>query len=142
MSPLLLRGLMLLQPTILLTIAVVVGGQLAPLVGLSAPFAMALVQQKSSVRAIVPQRVPGIGGGVAAGIVLSLIAAIGQLVLPATYLAATPPPWLVRLLYGGITEEILLRWGVMTFFVWLGWRLIQHRRGLPQRRWVVSAIVL
>ncbi|WP_448570855.1 CPBP family intramembrane glutamic endopeptidase [Trichothermofontia sp.] len=141
-SPVLLRGLILLQPTLLLTLAVVLGGYLAPPVGLAAPVAMALVQQQSWVRAIVPQLIPGVIGGVAGGIVLSIITAIGQSFLPATYLAAAPPPWLVRLLYGGITEEILMRWGLMTLLVWLGWRWRQHRQGLPQRRWVVSAIVL
>lgn len=25
---------------------------------------------------------------------------------------------IARFLYGGLTEEILLRWGVMTFLVW------------------------
>ncbi len=141
-SPVLLRGLILLQPTLLLTLAVVLGGYLAAPVGLSAPVVMALVQQQPWRSAIVPQLVPGMLGGIAGGIGLSIIAAIGHRWLPATYLAAAPPPWLVRLLYGGITEEILLRWGVMTLFVWLGWRLIQHRQGVPQRRWVVIAIVL
>ena len=31
-------------------------------------------------------------------------------------------PLLTRLLYGGIVEELLLRWGIMSLFVWLAWR--------------------
>ena len=34
----------------------------------------------------------------------------------------------MRLLYGGITEEILLRWGLMAPVAWLGWRV----RGRPE----------
>jgi len=29
----------------------------------------------------------------------------------------------IRLLYGGITEELLLRWGLMAPLAWVGWRL-------------------
>jgi len=41
-------------------------------------------------------------------------------------------PILARVLYGGITEEVLLRWGLMTALVWLWWRLVQGRRGSPR----------
>jgi membrane protease YdiL (CAAX protease family) len=39
-------------------------------------------------------------------------------------------------LYGGITEELLLRWGLMTALAWLAWRFLQQRRG-PVRAGVV-----
>jgi len=45
------------------------------------------------------------------------------------------------LLYGGITEELLLRWGVMTLLVWLAWRLFQKGKGKPSAFWFVSAII-
>jgi membrane protease YdiL (CAAX protease family) len=35
------------------------------------------------------------------------------------------------LLYGGIAEELLMRWGVMSFFAWVGWRIGQHGVGQP-----------
>lgn len=38
-------------------------------------------------------------------------------------------PLLARVLYGGITEELLLRWGLMTALAWLAWRFAQHRQG-------------
>ncbi len=38
-------------------------------------------------------------------------------------------PLLTKLLYGGITEELLTRWGLVSLFVWLGWRL----SGRPER---------
>ena len=51
------------------------------------------------------------------------------------------PPLLARLLYGGITEELLLRWGFMTTLVWLAWRLLQRRRGVPRAVYIWLAIV-
>src|SRR5439155_5582019 len=35
-------------------------------------------------------------------------------------------PAITRFLYGGFTEELLLRWGMMTFLVWAAWRLFQR----------------
>ncbi|MCY7338540.1 MAG: CPBP family intramembrane metalloprotease, partial [Sphingomonas bacterium] len=38
-------------------------------------------------------------------------------------LSAFEIPLLTKLLYGGITEELLTRWGLVSLFAWLGWRL-------------------
>ena len=51
-------------------------------------------------------------------------------------------PLATRLLSGGITEELLLRWGVMTLLVWLAWRLLQKGKGKPRAVWFVSAIII
>jgi hypothetical protein len=51
-----------------------------------------------------------------------------------------PMPAAARLLYGGITEELLLRWGLMTLILWLLWRFIQRRRGTPSVSLVAVAI--
>jgi hypothetical protein len=51
-------------------------------------------------------------------------------------------PLPTRLLYGGFTEELLLRWGVMTLLVWLAWRLFQKGQGRPRAVYFVSAIVI
>lgn len=32
-------------------------------------------------------------------------------------------PWYAKVLYGGITEELLIRWGFMSFIVWANRRL-------------------
>jgi membrane protease YdiL (CAAX protease family) len=47
-----------------------------------------------------------------------------------------------RLLSGGITEELLLRWGLMTLLVWAAWRLLQRRGGEPKPAYFVGAIVI
>ncbi|HLL45691.1 MAG TPA: CPBP family glutamic-type intramembrane protease, partial [Longimicrobiaceae bacterium] len=38
---------------------------------------------------------------------------------------------LAGMLYGGITEELMMRWGVMSLLAWAGWRLFQRGRGEP-----------
>uniref|UniRef100_UPI002FE1CAAC CPBP family intramembrane glutamic endopeptidase n=1 Tax=Noviherbaspirillum sp. TaxID=1926288 RepID=UPI002FE1CAAC len=45
-------------------------------------------------------------------------------------------------LYGGITEEVLLRWGVMTLIAWLGWRFVQGGAGAVRARWIWMAIIV
>ncbi|PSN19084.1 CPBP family intramembrane metalloprotease [filamentous cyanobacterium CCP5] len=136
------KGLMLVQPTILLSVAVLLGVQLAHRVGLAAPVAAAWVQGRSPRKAIAPQLLPGIIGGLLSGIALQVIVALSQGWLPAAYRSAEPTPAIVRFLYGGITEELLMRWGLMTLLLWLGWRFGQGRRGQPAVGWVVVAIAL
>ncbi len=51
-------------------------------------------------------------------------------------------PLLSGLLYGGITEEIMLRWGVLSFFAWAVWRLLQGGKGSPRPGIIWSAITL
>ena len=51
-------------------------------------------------------------------------------------------PVVLRLLYGGITEEVLLRWGLMTLLVWAAWRLLQKREVQPRAICFISAIFI
>ena len=39
-------------------------------------------------------------------------------------------------------EELLLRWGVMTFLVWVAWRLIQRGQGKPRAIYFAGAIMI
>ena len=51
------------------------------------------------------------------------------------------PPLVTRVLYGGLTEEVLLRWGLMSAFAWLAWRFLQRRQGAlkPRSAWLAIA---
>jgi hypothetical protein len=49
-------------------------------------------------------------------------------------------PAATRFLYGGLTEEVLLRWGVMTLLVWMQWRLLQKGEGVPKSVFVIIGI--
>lgn len=142
-----IKILSLIQPTLLLTLAVFVGANLAPKVGLSAPLAEAISTSGSWAIAIAPQLLPGLIGGIVGGIILSLISIWWQAFLPLDFLAkgealSQSTPLLTRILYGGITEEILLRWGLMTFLVWILWRWLQRGQGVPRANYFVIAIAI
>jgi membrane protease YdiL (CAAX protease family) len=51
-------------------------------------------------------------------------------------------PLPTRLLSGGIMEELLLRWGLMTLLVWVAWRLFQKGQGRPRPACFVAAILI
>jgi membrane protease YdiL (CAAX protease family) len=51
-------------------------------------------------------------------------------------------PLIAGLFYGGITEEVMLRWGMMTFFLWAIWRLFQKGRPQPSAGAAWAAILL
>ncbi|MBE9136474.1 CPBP family intramembrane metalloprotease [Nodosilinea sp. LEGE 07088] len=136
------RLLVLVQPTILLSVAVLIGVLLAHRLGLTAPGAEALSTGRSWRKAMVPQLLPGVVGGLISGGLLAAIALLSRPLLPSAYGESEPTPLLVRFLYGGITEEILIRWGLMTLLLWLGWRFGQQRQGKPQDQWVVIAIAV
>lgn len=142
-----LKVLSLIQPTIILSLAVFVGISLAPKVGLSSPAAAAGAGGGQLGAALKPQILPGFIGGL-----------VGGVAIPATWLLWKPflapefvtraeafnrlLPLPTRLLYGGITEELLLRWGMMTFLVWAPWRLLQRGQSRPRAIYFVSAIVI
>jgi hypothetical protein len=124
-----LKILSLVQPSILLAIAVLVGVALARKVGLSAPIAEAAT-----------------AGGLAGGFAVVSIAALARSFLAGETAARISEfgksvPLLTRLLYGGITEELLLRWGFMTLLVWAAWRIFQKKRSAPSPACFVGAIM-
>ncbi|MBV7340124.1 CPBP family intramembrane metalloprotease [Chloroflexi bacterium TSY] len=107
-------------------IAAAIGTALAPRVGLRAPFFEALVAKEPVWPALTPQLVPtflvGIGGSL-----LFVVVYYGvvrprldrQTLMHADNLRRKLGVW-GRLLYGGIVEEILTRWGLMSLLVWGG----------------------
>lgn len=130
-----------LQSALLLALAVWGGVRLAPVVGLRAPAFEAAAQRRPIWPALEPQVLPGLMAGVAGGVFLfgslrSSPSAIAALQDPFT------PPLYARILYGGITEEVLLRWGLMTAFTWLAWRSFRGKRGAvtPGLAWLATAV--
>jgi hypothetical protein len=52
---------------------------------------------------------------------------------------AVTPPLPTRLLYGGLTEEILTRFGLMTALVWALWRLRSQPALVPASDYQMAA---
>lgn len=114
------------QTMVLVALAAAAGTLLAPLVGLHAPFFEALAAGSPLWPTIRSQLIPAL-----------LVGTVGALFFVAAYYWIFRPRldaetvlrmeelrnelgiW-GRVLYGGIVEEVLIRWGLMTLLVWLG----------------------
>lgn len=138
----------LISPMFLLSIGVLIGVNLAHKVGLSAPLAEAISNGTSQkFLSLRPQIVPGLIGGVVGGVVISSWLPLWKSSLPSDFLVkgeelSKNTPFLTRILYGGITEEIMIRWGLMTLVVWLTWRVLQQSQGVPHTTYVIGAIII
>lgn len=141
------RILSVVQPAAFVGAAVFVGMMLSPKVGLSAPAAESLASRRRFFPALKPQIVPGLIGGVIGGVAVIASWVLWRPFLPPQFASKAEgfnqilPP-ITRLLYGGITEEVLLRWGLMTFLVWAGWKVFQRGRGNPGTSAFIMAIIL
>jgi hypothetical protein len=143
-----LAALSLLNPLILLAIAVGIGTLLAHRVGLRSLVA----EQVRTGTAIWPQLRPAIPMAFGLGLGFMLVTVVlDRLIDPFANaemigeLPAAGNPFMqlvMGLLYGGITEELLLRWGFMSLLVWLGWRVFQRGAGVARSAIVWAAIIL
>ncbi|RZS95462.1 CPBP family intramembrane glutamic endopeptidase [Cecembia calidifontis] len=121
-TPSQIQWLLLINPTIIMLIAVIVGVLLYQKINLSIPIFekwLGLKEDFPQTREIL---VYGIVGGLLTGVVLSLFGLIGRVLIPSEFEQLTANIQLTlaaRFLYGGITEEILMRFGLMTFLVWI-----------------------
>lgn len=137
----------LVQPIILVFIAAAFGTRLAPRLGFRSHITARItgVSINRSLVAEAQTAVPaGLGTGVLiVGLDVLFSSAVGSALAPSetatvtTVLASVP----LRFLYGGLTEEVLLRWGFMTILVWGGWRLT-GRPTQPTRATVWGAILV
>jgi len=131
----------MLQSGVLVALAVWAGVALSRSLGLGAPVFEAALSGTGAWPALRPQLIPAAIVGLLAGgmlVLLGRIAPTELLALGQTY----DIPLAAKLLYGGVTEEMLMRWGLMTALVWLPWSFIQKRRGLPRPAYVIGAIFI
>jgi len=116
----------LVQSLLLVAAASAVGTALASQVSLAAPFFTALVSGAALWDAAAPQLLPALLLGVGGALVI--VAAYYLFFRPrldaptVRYMEGLRMELGVgsRLLYGGIVEEVLFRWGVLTLLVWIG----------------------
>ena len=116
---LVLRAAALVQPALLLALAVWAGARLAPGLGLGAPVLAALTAGTTVQPALIRLWPATMFATLAVALTLWVYAlTISPLLLTApgaaARLAAFEPPLLTRLLYGGVVEELLIRWGLLT----------------------------
>lgn len=142
MSAAVLRPIAIINPTILTVIAVLIGELTAKRVGLGAPVVDAWLASGSPGAVLRRQLGPAMIVGFIVGLLLVTYGATvgARLVEQAgsqARLASFDLPLLPKLLYGGVTEELLTRWALVSAFAWVGWRLAGRPQQLP-----VAVIVL
>jgi membrane protease YdiL (CAAX protease family) len=129
------------QSALLVAVAVWAGLTLSRHLGLGAPALEAVVAGNSPLPILRRQLAPAFLTGLATGVFLLLMYSVA----PNELASASQEfhiPLAAKILYGGITEEVLMRYGLMTILAWIGWRFLQKREGPIRRHYVIAAIVL
>tara|TARA_R110001583_G_scaffold33438_4_gene112921 strand:- start:12128 stop:12928 length:801 start_codon:yes stop_codon:yes gene_type:complete len=140
-----LKLLLLINPSISLIVATIVGFVLYDKTCLKVPMIEKITGRNEEKLNILDILKFGIIGGVLAGIVLVLMELIFKANLSKEFLESKEqfrPTLAVKLLYGGLTEEIVFRFGLMTFFVWVLSQLIKSTK--PYVLWlsiIISAVI-
>lgn len=116
-----IKLLTLINPTIMLIGAVLLGVFMHDKVSLDVPVIRGIIRNDKNyqISSILKY---GIIGGVISGIILTLIGVIFYPILPVEFIElgdTLKPTLIARFLYGGLTEEILMRFGLMSFVIWL-----------------------
>lgn len=119
------------QSLVMILAAATIGAFTAPALGLRTPVLGARAEGQSSLAVLRRHFRPALGAAVitaASGIALDL----GSRALQPGGLTLEPQfPSVLQLLagmtYGGLVEEILIRWGLMSLFVWAGWKLFGRK---------------
>lgn len=135
----------LAQTSLILLFALWLGAVFSSKVGLHAPLISARLRGEQIRHPFTSMLKPALLGGITGGVAIVLFSGVMMEHLPPAFIQAAQnftPPWYTRLLYGGITEELLMRWGLMSFLVWASYRITQ-RLGSEVRSYnFVLAIVL
>ena len=143
--PLSLLAIAFVQGAVLVLVAVLLGQYFGRPMDLGAPLVEASLRGEAvggRLRAVLPV---AMASGVAVGLALLAIDVL-LLVVSGEPLAVSglPALWtrVLATFYGGVFEELLLRYGLMTTFVWAAWKLTRSPDGGPAKRVVWLAIVL
>ena len=130
-----LRLLSLINPAVLVVGAAWIGTVLAHRIGLDAPAIRQALTGSSPSPVLRRQGTKAVWAGLGIGLLLAGYAVATEPYFAtldpdaASRLQALTPPFAVRILYGGLAEEIIARWGVMTLMCWTTWRLMGRPLG-------------
>jgi hypothetical protein len=136
-TPSQIQWMILINPTIIMLIAVMVGTLLYQKVNLSVPILEKMVGLKEDSPQTREILIYGIICGLFTGIVLSTLGLIGRGLIPSEFEQLGESLQLTlaaRFLYGGITEEILMRYGLMTLLVWIAAKIFRGTK--PSIYWI------
>ncbi len=145
-----LVSLSLINPVLFLTVGVALGAWLTPRLGLFSLIVNWRINGDSvwpHLRSVAPR---AILLGVAFALATVLLDAFLEPLFSVEWLEAAGEagepggagPLIAGLLYGGITEELMLRWGMLSLVAWIVWRLGQRAEGPPSGAVLWVAIVV
>ena len=120
-----IKALLLINPTIFLILGILLGCLFHKKAKLGLPNIESLLF-KQKLPNLYPLLIVGIGGGIFSGLLITVTTLIFQPYLPMDFLQLDQnfhANLAVRFLYGGITEEIIMRFGIMTFIFWLAHKM-------------------
>ena len=145
LPPFVLALLSAIQPLVLLVGAAIAGSFAAPKLGLRSLVVERLggrVPTDADLQPVLPLVLASVLFGLAVNMADQLTV---PLWLPAhadwpRYEEEWSPTTLVfGLLYGGLTEEVLCRWGLMSAIAWLLWAATSRRKAVPA--WMIAAAI-
>ncbi|HWT30487.1 MAG TPA: CPBP family intramembrane glutamic endopeptidase [Propylenella sp.] len=143
--PITLAAIAAIQPFILLVLGALAGAFAAPRLGLGSVLA-----ERASGVGTGPEVLRGLGWivfvSVLLGAAINLVDELAQpLWVPAgvqwlsTAETWSPVAFVFGILYGGLTEEVIFRWGLMSVAAWALWRLSGSAKAPP--RWTFVAAI-
>ncbi len=128
-----IKLLILINPTIFLLISIIMGIIFYKKVDFKLPIFEKIVginKDKINTKEIIKY---GIFSGILSGIILSLISVLSLYILGNEYAKISKefiPSFITRILYGGITEELLIRFGIMSFIVWSIYKVFKTKNNI------------
>ena len=135
------RAMVVAAMGLVLALAVWLGVILGTRVGLGTPLLTAAMQGRTPWRGIRYLSLPGVAGGVVGAAWLVTLA----MLWPESLSAIDPVynlPWWPKILFGGITGELLMRFGVLSLVMWLLWTFFGNGRTLPSWKMGWAAVAL
>ena len=144
-SPQTLKYLVLINPTILLLIAVVVGTLLYDKVGLSVPTISSILKIEDPKIKFIDQIKSGILFGLVTGILTTTIGLIFKSSIPQEFIEVgnkIKVTTFARFAYGGLTEELLMRFGFMTLVTWIIFKVNKKLNNVTYWTGIILASIL
>lgn len=144
-SPQTLKYLVLINPIILLLIAVIVGSLLFDKVGFSVPTISSILKIEQPKIKFIEQVKFGVFFGLLVGILITVIGIVFKSSLPQEFIeigVKIKITTVARFLYGGLTEELLMRFGFMTLVVWLIFKIKKNLNSSTYWAGIFTASIL
>jgi hypothetical protein len=144
-SPQTLKYLVLINPAILLLIAIIVGTLLYDKVGLSVPTISSILKIEQPKIKFIDQVKIGILLGLFTGILTTIVGLIFKSSIPQEFIDLgnkIKVTTIARFAYGGLTEELLMRFGFMTLVVWVIFKITKKLNNLTYWTGIILASIL